>query len=65
MKTYLKTKLNNVYLVVGECSCGYICKFFEDSAKHDDPFFIHYEHTAIVDTNLSIVSSFKVKQNEQ
>lgn len=53
MKTYLKTKLNNIYLVVGECSCGYICKFFEDSTKPDNPFFIHYEHTAIVDTNFS------------
>ena len=65
MKTYLKTKLNSIYLVVGECSCGYICKFFEDSSKPNDSFFVHYEHTAIVDTNFSIVNSFKVNQNEQ
>ena len=65
MNTYLKTKLNKTYLVVGECSCGYLCKSFKDSSKPDDPFFIHYEHTAIVDTNFSVVSNFKVKQNEQ
>ena len=64
MKTYLKTKLGSIYAIVGEWDDGYLCNFFEEGLYINEPFFIHHNHIAVVDTNFSIVSNFKVEQNE-
>ena len=64
MKTYLKTKSGSIYAIVGEWDDGYLCNFFEEGLYINEPFFIHHNHVAVVDTNFSIVSNFKVEQNE-
>lgn len=61
MKTFLKTKLGNIFIIVQDCQGGYLCKYLGEVNKGVTPFFVEDENISVVDTNYNIVLNFEIR----